>query len=339
MRRWGILSLCAAGLVACGNSADPEAPSDAELAADVTIEVVDSELPEALEADTLDAQVDDAEASPDSASAADATIEAGSDATTDSAADAAGEAATDAVGDVPIDTDIDAGVDSAADAGCEGCLITATCVPTGTKHPTNPCLECQPATNKTGWSSSPATTLCGAADTCYDATYCSAGTCPSRPLKKDSFEPNNSFAAATSTGAYDSCDTSAQARAGILSGSADSDWFSGTYTDSSTTCTLDPAIAVDSKGVVVEACVFTKCLVGKNEGMSCNDGSSANASELAGYMGCCKTGANPSFSFTPDCTQDTTFPPGDDDSSDVRIVVRKLPSATPCGPYSWNMHF
>lgn len=72
---------------------------------------------------------------------------------------------------------------SGANASCDGCLIGASCVPSGTQQPGNACRMCEPSVSSTDFSPVGAGTTCGASGrACAGASTCdSFGTCQERP--------------------------------------------------------------------------------------------------------------------------------------------------------------
>ncbi len=224
------------------------------------------------------------------------------------------------------------------------CFINGTCHTNGQANGGNTCQKCLPcdasptpsgaqcstttlqAQSKTAFTSVPNGTTCASADTCFNAATCSAGVCPARTYIPDSNESNNTISTSTFVGNGQDCDGSGVSGKGTLSGNSDADWFGAYFSDESF-CSVDPVITTATSNATMEFCVYYFC---SGVTVSCNSGATSSTQE--GWVGCCKSGVNPTFSATPNCS-------GGNDSASVRVAARNLVSSSSCASYTWSMHF
>lgn len=206
------------------------------------------------------------------------------------------------------------------------CLIGGTCYGSGQVNPAQACQSCQPNLTRVNWSPRSAGTVCNPSDLCFNDAVCAAGVCPARTYKQDSNEPNDTSGTATVTMNTTDCDSDQRTVTGMLSGSADHDWYRLQASDNFG-CSVDPRLSVNSGGISVRACAYVACLSGTNSALSCGNGAAASTS-LPGYLGCCLTGANPTFTFDYACDCGTFCV--NDNTAQVRVEVSNLASSAAC---------
>jgi hypothetical protein len=124
-------------------------------------------------------------------------------------------------------------------------------------------------------------------------------------------EPNDGAAFAAYLGNMDDCDTSALTINGYLAGNADQDFYAVDVTDA-VSCLMSGAFQVDTGGVTATACLELRCVSGTLD-LECLDGSTPTTG--SGVARCCKTGSNPQFTLSHNCSGTVAMP------DDVRVVA------------------
>ena len=313
-----LFGACGGDSPATGNvdaTADATAPMDVAADAGPSGDVTPDTAPDTATDSAPDTATDSA-----TDTAADTGADAGPDTGTDTGTDTETDTATDtASGWSTCETDADcadnlactadACVDTPQGRRCQwtvqanACLIHNVCRGAGEPQPDNPCAQCRPEDDPTGWSPRPDGYACSDANTCTKGDQCVAGACvPGEAMDCDDGDPctdeqcdpvEGCIYAVNAAGCDDGdpCTTGDVCTDGVCAGQAvdcdDGDPCTDDVCDETGACTHGPNTAPCDDGDPCtdgDACAEGVCVPGGPT--VCDDGNACTLDSCDALVGC-----------------------------------------------------
>jgi len=175
------------------------------------------------------------------------------------------------------------------------CLISGTCVSSGTPNPQNECQECNPSLNPTGWSAKSNGTLCSDGNACTLNDVCYNGSCQSGSAKVCT-PPDQCHNAGNCNPSTGNCENAPAKQ-------------DGTLCDDGNKCTVG------------ETCQAGECKGGA--AVTCNDYNLCTTDTCDPIGGCVYTPVQDGLNCSSACVSNATCQSG-------QCIGTNSPSGTPC---------